>query len=159
MGIRIGTKRYWYKASARDHIMAAPRPWPHPSGAQRGTGGGKLCSSQLNPCQLIKSFVKLKAAKWFIRCLSICLMCVNLSSKYDQFYSLIQNCWQFDTRRFGIIRTRLRSPHSHPRVTGWHTDTRTPETVIRQQGQGGRGAVGPIQDQGGREMKMSVRSD
>ena len=43
--------------------MAAPRPWPHPSGAQRDTGGGNLGSSQLSPCQLIKQFVKLKARK------------------------------------------------------------------------------------------------
>ena len=71
-------------------------------------------------------------------------MCFNLSSKCDlsdigQFYFLIQNCWQFDTRQFGIIRTRLRSSHSHPRVTGWHGHSDT-ETVITQR-QGGSGAI------------------
>ena len=72
-----------------------------------------------------------------------CQEFVNLSSKCNlsyirQFYFLIRICWQFDTRRFGIIRAGLGSSHSHPRVTGHQTET------VMNTGTGWETGEGPI---------------
>ena len=168
IGIRIGTKRYWYKTSSRDQSGLDPgHIHQTPSGSQTQ---GK-CSSQLNPCQLIKSFVKFKASKmihkvstcqqmWFIRQWTV----ETVGPQTDTM--LTQNGWQFDRGQLDH-KPIISSSYFHPQskghgVTGMtrtlghkvEAETENYGVTVMNTETGWDTGLGPIWDHG--EMEMSV---